>query len=86
MRRTVLAITLALLFTAVAAADDHQLPDKAKTSGKPLLNCPYSNSANNLFATSYATRICEASFGSMVLREGERPHLRTPDRRGSGPS
>jgi hypothetical protein len=41
MRRTVLAITLALLFTAVpAAADDHQLPDKAKTPGKPLLTVP----------------------------------------------
>src|SRR5262245_10230581 len=40
-RRTVLAITLALLFTAVpAAADDHQLPDKAKTPGKPLLTVP----------------------------------------------
>ena len=38
MRRIALAITLALLFTAVpAAADDHQLPDKAKTPGKPLL-------------------------------------------------
>jgi hypothetical protein len=41
MRRTVLAITLALLLTAVpAVADDHQLPDKAKTPGKPLRTVP----------------------------------------------
>lgn len=46
MRRIVLAVTLALLFTTLpAAADDHQLPDKAKTPGKPLLTVPNQKAA-----------------------------------------
>ena len=41
MRRTILAIASALLLTAApAAADDHLLPDKAKTPGEPLLTVP----------------------------------------------